>query len=263
VIHVDRNRIDDLGKTIEPNQPWRDESIRQRTRAESDGPHHVVTDHYKTAHLRAVLVELFNNKCAYCETPNLNQSDWNVDHFRPKGRVSEDDEHPGYYWLAYEWTNLYPACVFCNQRRIDRPTYADQTSGPSKGKLDQFPLEPGSLRASSHHDADVEERPAILDPCVDEPERHLSFKVEGTVHALDASPKGDPSIEVFALDRQTLTKCRKDFLTKLATNVEQNISNGDTRERALVNALAARDHPTDGYRGVIASIRRDPVAFGF
>ena len=49
--------------------------------------------------------------------------------------MAEDSSHTGYYWLAYTWANLYPSCVFCNQRRKDQPTFDDPVLGPATGKL--------------------------------------------------------------------------------------------------------------------------------
>ncbi len=69
---------------------------------------------------------LFFGKCAYCEGA-LELIDGDVDHFRPKGAVSDQHgkpitidgdefrEHQGYYWLAYDWRNLLPSCKTCNQ----------------------------------------------------------------------------------------------------------------------------------------------------
>src|SRR5450759_1531684 len=41
-------------------------------------------------------------KCWYVECKNPG-TDNDIDHFRPKLGVKEDDTHPGYYWLAFEW----------------------------------------------------------------------------------------------------------------------------------------------------------------
>jgi 5-methylcytosine-specific restriction endonuclease McrA len=82
----------------------------------------------------------FYGKCAYCEAPIRDYQPGDVEHFRPKAGVSDENgqavflfdeegqvqvgadgkpvEHPGYYWLAYEWTNLLPACAKCNQTGV-------------------------------------------------------------------------------------------------------------------------------------------------
>ena len=79
----------------------------------------------------------FHGKCVYCETPMNDIFPGDVEHYRPKGKVTDEnydlvymqnddgsfvsDEngenkpHPGYFWLAYEWTNLMPSCTYCNR----------------------------------------------------------------------------------------------------------------------------------------------------
>ena len=78
---------------------------------------------------KQALLDLFNGKCAFCETPIREGMHGDVEHFRPKGGVIEEDgskakyldkkgverDHPGYYWLAYDWRNLLPSCQLCNQ----------------------------------------------------------------------------------------------------------------------------------------------------
>src|SRR5215212_1140002 len=73
-----------------------------------------------------LLTNVFNDKCAYCETPVI-RSPCHAEHYRPKKRVTinnkkvrikddkgQDYDHPGYFWLAFHWTNLLPSCAFCN-----------------------------------------------------------------------------------------------------------------------------------------------------
>ena len=66
---------------------------------------------------RPALNELFLNKCAYCES-SLIATGGEVEMFRPKlGAIGNDrsDKSPDHYWwLAYEWENLYLACRDCN-----------------------------------------------------------------------------------------------------------------------------------------------------
>ncbi len=58
------------------------------------------------------LKDLYKNKCAYCEALS---HDPEVEHYRPKGKVVGGHRgNRGYYWLAYEWTNLVPSCHDCN-----------------------------------------------------------------------------------------------------------------------------------------------------
>ncbi len=66
---------------------------------------------------RWLLANVFNNKCAYCEC-RITDSDYgDMDHYRPKERVTvlkggrvvivhcQGHPHRGYYWLAYHWNS--------------------------------------------------------------------------------------------------------------------------------------------------------------
>ena len=72
---------------------------------------------YKADEVKRRLEELFHGKCAYCETYYSASAPVDVEHYRPKGAVSEDDKHPGYWWLAMAWDNLLPSCIDCNRKR--------------------------------------------------------------------------------------------------------------------------------------------------
>jgi hypothetical protein len=141
MIRVQRDRPDEAGAPIRPQPPWfvkaeesaalaRREAIRHR-------PSRGVYGH---DHVRAALEKLFCDKCAYCESKITPGFAWEVEHFRPKKSVAERPDHPGYYWLAYEWTNLLPSCTLCNQRRRDKPRWGDCSLAGSGGKGDQSPL---------------------------------------------------------------------------------------------------------------------------
>src|SRR5262245_1336693 len=68
------------------------------------------------------LIQLTSGKCAYCESP-FSPRRLIVDRFRPamaalalNGAVSHDH----YWWLAYEWENLLPACADCSRSKGTR-----------------------------------------------------------------------------------------------------------------------------------------------
>jgi hypothetical protein len=65
-----------------------------------DGDREIEFDDAMWRAMKQHLFELFDNKCAYCESRVLHVSPGEVEHYRPKGRVTEDPDHPGYYWLA-------------------------------------------------------------------------------------------------------------------------------------------------------------------
>lgn len=268
MISLDRNRFDGEGRPIRPDQDWFDQAAAAREDALREaGAHEARGSVYGHDNVRAALEALFHDKCAYCETKIVAGSDWDVEHFRPKGNVAERDDHPGYYWLAYEWSNLYPSCSHCNQRRKDRPRWGDLRYAGSGGKLDQFPLEDEGTRALSPHDDLSLETRLLLDPCADRPEEHLRYTVDGQVVAVAGSRKGEVSIDVFHLQRRRLRDQRR---TKVETAVY--ILKIIRKYEAEGNAEAARDFRnlletgllSDAceYAGPARAVLRDPALFG-
>jgi hypothetical protein len=164
--------------------------------------------------MRQVFLDAFAGKCAYCEAKViLDQGQGDVEHFRPKGRVTDDDgkvvkvagrtpgslvPHPGYPWLAYDWRNLLPACIACNQRRATR-------AGRSVGKVDRFPVE--GFRASAPGE-EAQEEPLLLHPIFDDPEEHLRLNPDTGV-ILGRTKRGKKTVEVLNLNREGLPEQRK------------------------------------------------------
>lgn len=118
------------------------------------------------------LSALRNDKCWYSESKNPT-SDKDVDHFRPKNRVAEDPNHEGYWWFAFNWRNYRYSCQWCNQRRVDA------TNGTDGGKLDHFPVAPGSFRARQEKDRWESEEVELLDPIDPDDWKLLTFLPNG------------------------------------------------------------------------------------
>lgn len=144
----------------------------------------------------AALSNAQHRKCCYCE--GLLATD--VEHFRPKTRSQQARrkpyEYPGYYWLAYEWSNLYMACVECNR------TY----------KRSLFPLKDPSQRNHSADD-DNGEVAMIVDPGgAEDPRDHIRFDDAAVKSVTDI---GRETIVVLRLDRGDLTTFRLNHLKLL------------------------------------------------
>jgi uncharacterized protein (TIGR02646 family) len=176
------------------------------------------------------LRDLAKGKCWYSESRNPG-SDKNVDHFRPKGRVKEDNAHEGYWWLAFDWRNFRYACQWCNQRRNDK---VNNTSG---GKGDHFPLARGSFRAYRETDDCDNEDFDLLDPTDPDDWKLLTFRPDG--HATPAKPEGTRehtraavSIEIYHLHCKEFVDERR----TIAGIVERAI---DELERALTSGGGA------------------------
>ncbi len=164
----------------------------------------------------------FHGKCAYCETVIREDHPGDTEHFRPKQSVhevvngkickakvtnelGEPVPHTGYYWLAYDWRNLLPACEYCNR------TYGKRTAGEGHGKWWFFPVR--SFRASEPGEESKEE-PLLLHPVDDDPSKHLSIDETGVFTA--DSDRGQACIDMFGLNiRAALVKRRKGTYTEV------------------------------------------------
>src|SRR5262245_30776343 len=120
---------------------------------------------------------LFGGKCAYCEAPFTGSHD-GLDRYRPmQGAVGLQRDYwsDHYWWLAYEWENIYAACEICN--KIKGPKF------PVVG--DRAPVE------ASWKELPKEQR-LLIDPCADNPAEDLEFLADGMVRP--RSTRGDVTI---------------------------------------------------------------------
>lgn len=272
MIAIERNRVDELGVPIRPNEDWFQSASEGELLALVEGEQHTVNEAiYRHEQVRTALEKLFHDKCAYCEGNSAGQADWNVEHFRPKGRVAERDDHPGYYWLAYRWENLYPSCSHCNQRRKDRPRWGDPSAaiGEARGKLDQFPLRLEAQRAMLPTGDLEAEEPLLLDPCRDQPEEHIRFDVFGIPLPIAGSERGEVSIEVFHLSRKRLRDQRRERvqvvveLLRLLKTLEARLGAGDPAVEEVRGVLDRRFlADSASFAAVGRWVLRDPVSFG-
>jgi uncharacterized protein (TIGR02646 family) len=266
VIHVDREREND-GQVIRPAEPWFKRAAELTDQAIAEGEDHQVADHYRHDEVKKALEALFYDKCAYCESRPTPSSSWDVEHYRPKGRVAEREGHPGYYWLAYTWENLYPACTFCNQNRKDKPRYGEPEELAAAGKLDQFPLEDESQRAMTPDDDLNGERPCLLDPCADDdPEQHLTYDIMGQIlPAASQDRQATETIRICHLTRRRLRDDRARTIIQMSKAV-RNLALARAADNALAEQLmheliAGFVAPDALYAGAARAVLRDPEAF--
>lgn len=96
-----------------------------------------------------------------------------IDHFQPIAHAAQ---------RAFDWPNHLFACSHCN----------------SNLKRDQYPTDPHGTCL-------------LVDPTVDDPADHLVLLLRsGTYEPVPGSPKGQPTIDVFGLNRSELVKGRLD-----------------------------------------------------
>ena len=125
-----------------------------------------------------------------------------VEHYRPKAACCQSPgsplTRPGYYWLAYDWSNLLLSCGPCNQRF----------------KRNLFPLTDELRRATCHREDVLDEEPLLIHPAVEDPEEFLAFE-RARVVAIDGNPRAIATIDICGLDDSDLFEQRLDELKKL------------------------------------------------
>jgi len=156
---------------------------------------------YGSKTVKKLLKKAQHNKCCFCEKNQVDEYGA-VEHFRPKGgyKVKREDKNllkPGYYWLAYDWTNLLFVCGVCN----------------TSHKQNFFPLVNEKKRAKSHLAEISKEESLLIDPCGDKnPEIHIKFN-----YNLPYSDDkfGKKTIEICGLDRDALNSLRAKLISDI------------------------------------------------
>lgn len=130
---------------------------------------------YSSPPVKELLISMFKGKCAYCEIFTSAGFDGDVEHYRPKGGVTDADlvrfKHPGYWWLAMVWDNLVLSCQHCNQSRrqlIHQPGQDEaaivrellERRLRTTGKKNRFPVQ-GNAWVTDHQ-ADIGTEAALL-----------------------------------------------------------------------------------------------------
>ena len=186
----------------------------------------------------------FRGKCVYCEAFITDLQRGDVEHFRPKGKVTDDSDQPirirdrnnierdhwGYYWLAYAKLNLMPACQLCNQ-----------PSSGNLGKRMRFPLEDERTRACYHNDNVALERPMLINPLDpdDNPEKHLRVDPDTGV-MIAKTHRGDACIKIYGLNRRDqLVTSRQNAARTIKLLWQRPNENNAELRRILIDAADA------------------------
>lgn len=157
-----------------------------------------------------------NYKCCYCESIRGLKRESDLEHYRPKAKVEDDDEHYGYWWLAYEWENYLYSCKPCNEDY----------------KKSKFPLRVSGIRARRKEDLLGNENPILLNPFDDNPEDFISFEWEDSKSKLvkaisairDIDNRGRDTIDILGLNERNLPEERAGFLLTLESLAQTMIA---------------------------------------
>lgn len=153
---------------------------------------------YRSNSIKIALQGIYNGKCAFCEQVPIG-SPAQVEHFRPKDGIN-GVIHTGYYWLAFDWSNLLLACGNCNSSkgthfqifnegaRVTEPSVLSDGIDEDANFIRNIPL--------------ILERPKLLNPEIDNPQKHLVYTPDGEVVHL--SDMGEESKIRYNLNRDEL-----------------------------------------------------------
>ncbi len=192
------------------------------------------------------LIDTQNGKCCFCES--VVRADGEVEHFRPKSSVKQgggdSPQRPGYYWLAYEWNNLYLSCGPCNK---------------FKGIL--FPLEKPAHRARDHEQDIEREQPLLVAPISEEPRAFVGFRSE-VAFPVNDSQKGSTTIETVRLNRESLQERRLEKL-QLLKKLYQITTKRDPRLAGLAKEAQQKLEQAARDSGEFAAAVRAAIATNF
>jgi 5-methylcytosine-specific restriction endonuclease McrA len=166
---------------------------------------------------------IYHNKCAYCETKEF---DPQIEHYRPKNKVTGARNHLGYYWLAFEWTNLVPSCFDCNKIGTGKGNRFPLIGGEGN-RLSKPPLMGENLldvnEIRPNQPKLMNERPYLLHPEFDDADLFFSFDNEGVMSGVDTDGRGKETIKICNLNRKNLRYRRQSALEFFTTNMQYAI----------------------------------------
>jgi uncharacterized protein (TIGR02646 family) len=164
---------------------------------------------------KSALKTLYKHKCAYCETDTTAGAPLQVEHFRPKAGIMGDSTHYGYYWIAYEWSNLTLGCSICNRKKgINFPIFGTRILEPQLG-ADGLPT---SDYLSLNSAIMLNEQSVLLNPEIDKVEKHFYFLPNGEIKGV--GERGEKTIEILDLNRQRLVLGRRKIWDDYANDIK-------------------------------------------
>jgi hypothetical protein len=146
--------------------------------------------------------------------------------------------HPGYYWLAYEWKNLFPACIDCNRyRKHGAPTEpVVNKADEGAGKADRFPLKDEACRAILP-DSELAEAALLINPSEVDPARHFEFLSNGTIKP--KTVEAEVALKVFGLNlREDLLEARSSAFDDAEASFER-YTNSITMKNSKLQKVSA------------------------
>jgi uncharacterized protein (TIGR02646 family) len=196
-----------VGRTAWTTSKRRNELIRAGSYTDAD----IYNSRYKLKDVKSALVEIYKNKCAFCEQK---VEQFHVEHFRPKQL---------YPWLAFSWDNLISACQYCNEYK--------STNFRIRGAKVTFVSNLSNIKNiyQLSRAYDLTELPDFVNPETTDPSGMLRFAKDGDLFSVD--PRFQYTIITCKLSRSYLKDRRLKLLNDLREDLRaayvDNKSKGD------------------------------------
>ena len=127
---------------------------------------------YGREEVKEALVEMFDNKCAYCESRMKHASPAHIEHYRPKNENKFPDQ-------MFVWENWLLSCTTCNTMKREKFPYCDDG------------------------------QPCFINPAIEDPGKHIDFL---NAQILARTDRGEITIREIVLDRAPLVEERARWL---------------------------------------------------
>jgi len=193
----------------------------------------------------------FHGKCAYCECYITDFQPGDIEHFRPKRDVRDENDdpvmvkyvddnpvpHPGYYWLAFDWKNLLPSCSICNKEKKNRfPVIGPHAVVPEEVK---------------------DEKPLLINPVTDDPAKYLFVDIDTGLMGSDTD-EGKMCIKIFSLNhRDRLPEERLKAINEVKAKLLDTMSNSPKKEDSL-NQLHEMKQGKSSYSMAVRAALENP-----
>ena len=171
--------------------------------------------------LKWTLKQIYHEKCAFCESYLKNEVG-DIEHFRPKNRnenrVKKCDNYYSYYWLAFSWDNLLPACSKCNGKKSNCFDIDGIRASYIKEDLKDLHYQTENYNAT--------EKPKLLHPEYDKFEDKIKFTEKGEINSNDARVLY--TVGICDLNRENLRKSRQDIVDDFINDLNKHLVSFDS-----------------------------------
>ncbi len=167
--------------------------------------------------IKWTLKHIYYEKCAFCESYIKNEVG-DIEHFRPKNenknQAKKCDKKNSYYWLAFSWDNLLPACSKCNGKKSNCFDIEGRRVEYKSQRLKKLT----DLQLITQEYNKIE-KPKLLHPEYDKFEDKIEFNNQGEIISNDEKVKY--TVKICDLNRKNLTDSRESIINDFINDLKK------------------------------------------